>query len=74
MIVPNYEEDLRGSMHKKPKYIRDHWPEFYQYHFNKNQLKKMGFDISQTEAQIMSKLPYYKIYDSGTTKWTLEIA
>ena len=34
----------------------------------------MGFDISQTEAQIMSKLPYYKIYDSGTTKWTLEIA
>ena len=47
---------------------------YHRYHFNKNQLKKMGFDISQTEAQIMSKLPYYKIYDSGTTKWTLEIA
>lgn len=47
---------------------------YHRYHFNKNQLKKMGFDISQTETQIMSKLPYYKIYDSGTTKWTLEIA
>ena len=41
----------------------------HRYHFNKNQLAKMGFDISQTETQIMSKLPYYKIYDSGTTKW-----
>ena len=65
MIVPNYEEDLRGSMHKKPEYIRDHWPEFYQHLEEKYQ----GVDNMPAKLYM-----FYKIYDSGTTKWTLEIA
>ena len=30
----------------------------------------MGFDTtSNTEEEIMKTLPYYKIYDTGTTTW-----
>lgn len=43
---------------------------YHRYNFRKAKLKEMGFDIdNNTEDQIMKSLPYYKIYDAGTTTW-----
>lgn len=42
---------------------------FHRLHFQKSRLVKMGFDKNLSESQIMSDLPYYKIYDSGHIKW-----
>lgn len=43
---------------------------FHRFNFRKDKLKEMGFDIEgKTESEIMSKLPYWKIYDTGTTRW-----
>lgn len=47
---------------------------YHRFNFRKQKLKEMGYNIeNQTESQIMSTLPYWKIYDSGTTKWILKI-
>ena len=38
------------------------------------QLKEMGYDINgKTESEIMSSLPFWKIYDAGHTKYKLDI-
>lgn len=43
---------------------------YHRYNFRKARLKEMGFDIdNNTEDEIMKSLPYYKIYDTGTTTW-----
>lgn len=43
---------------------------YHRYNFRKVKLKEMGFDtILNTEEEIMKTLPYYKIYDTGTTTW-----
>jgi hypothetical protein len=43
---------------------------YHRYNFRKAKLKEMGFDIdNNTEDEIMKSLPYYKIYDTGTTTW-----
>ena len=48
---------------------------FERYHrlsFCKSRLKDLGYDTEgKTESQIMSELPYWRIYDSGTTRWVL---
>ena len=37
-------------------------------------LKEMGYDtINLTEREIMSTLPYYIIYDSGTIRWVYKL-
>lgn len=46
---------------------------YHRSKFCKTNLKKMGYDISRTETEIMGELPYFKIYDSGTTQWILSI-
>lgn len=50
---------------------------YKRYHrssFQKSSLKKMGFDTEHlTESQIMSDLPYWKIYDCGHIKWTMDV-
>lgn len=42
---------------------------YHRSKFCKSELKKMGYDISKSESEIMDELPYFKIYDSGMTKW-----
>ena len=43
---------------------------YHRFNFRKDNLKKMGYDISnKTESEIMKDLPYWKIYDSGTIRW-----
>ena len=42
---------------------------YHRYKFRKSELIKLGYDKNLSEFQIMQKLPYYKIYDSGQTVW-----
>lgn len=43
---------------------------YHRFNFRKTKLKELGYDIEQyTESQIMENLPYWKIYDAGTTRW-----
>lgn len=44
---------------------------FHRSFFQKSRLIKGGCDKNLSESQIMSNLPYYKIYDSGHIKWVL---
>ena len=47
---------------------------YHRFNFRKQKLKEMGYNIeNQTEFQIMSQLPYWKIFDSGTTRWVLQL-
>lgn len=50
---------------------------YLRYHrtsFTKTRLKQLGYNINnKTESEIMKNLPFYKIYDSGHTKWNLKI-
>ena len=56
-------------------YIGDH--NMIRYHrtsFTKLRLKELGFETGGlTERQIMNQLPFHKIYDSGHTKYTLNL-
>ncbi len=76
-----------GNLYKELGFVSDnkitsaywyiHKKELIRYHrtsFTKTRLKEMGYDIdNKTESQIMSELPYWKIYDSGHVKYTLTI-
>jgi G:T-mismatch repair DNA endonuclease (very short patch repair protein) len=43
---------------------------FHRYNFRKSRLKELGYDVDNlTEREIMEKLPYTRIYDSGTIRW-----
>ena len=44
---------------------------YHRFKFRKSELIRMGFDKNKTEAQIMDELNYYRIYDTGQTKWIL---
>ena len=47
---------------------------YHRFNFRKAKLKEMGYDTENlTESQIMSELPYWKIYDSGTIRWIKKI-
>ncbi len=48
-----------------------------RYHhasFSKKRLGLMGFNVqNKTEKEVMSSLPFYRIYDSGRTKYILDL-
>ena len=47
---------------------------YHRYVFRKSALIKMGFDENLSEFQIVdNNLPYYRIFDSGQSKYILEI-
>ena len=46
---------------------------YHRTSFCKTRLAKLGYDISKSEFEIMNTLPYFRIYDSGHTKWELTI-
>jgi very-short-patch-repair endonuclease len=59
-----------------PAYWYIHKQTNRRYHrtsFCKTRLAQLGFDTNRTEAEIMSELPYHKIWDSGHVKHTLYI-
>ena len=53
-------------------YIKN-YKRYHRFNFTKSNLIKMGFDENKTERQIMSENKYYRIYDSGQTKWVKNI-
>lgn len=42
---------------------------YHRYNFTKSKLVEIGYDSSKSESQIMKELKYYKIFDSGQSKW-----
>lgn len=47
---------------------------YHRSRFTKSHLREMGYDTEgKTERVIMKRTPYYRIYDSGTTKWIMDI-
>ena len=50
-------------------YIDKNMNRHHRYNFRKDQLVKEGFDASKSEFTIMEERGYYRIYDSGQTKW-----
>ena len=75
-----------GKLYESLGFIKDNISQSYwyihknnlkRYHrtsFEKNKLKNMGYQTdNMTEFQIMEKLPFYRIYDSGHVKYILDI-
>lgn len=75
-----------GDVYKKLGFERDpnitsaywyiHKTKWIRYHrssFQLRALKRMGLYDGRTEAEIMKDQPYFKIYDCGHIKWTMDI-
>ena len=59
--------DLRETIHKTK------WIRYHRSSFQLRALKRMGLYDGRTEAEIMKDQPYFKIYDCGHIKWTMDI-
>ena len=46
---------------------------FHRYTFRKSELVKKGYDANESEFEIMDRLKYYRIYDSGQSKYILTV-
>ena len=46
---------------------------YHRYVFRKSELVKKGFDKNLSEFEIMNRLPYYRIFDSGQSKYVLKL-
>lgn len=63
-----------SSMNNSYWYINPHtYQRYHRYTFNKRDLVKNGADPNLTEETIMLNEGYCKIYDSGTTKYIMNI-
>ena len=51
-------------------YIDKDMNRYHRYSFRKQELIKEGYDKDKTEFEIMDERGFYRIYDSGQTKWT----
>ena len=54
-------------------YIDKDMNRYHRYNFRKDQLIREGFDASKSESTIMKERGYYKIFDTGQTKWVKEL-
>ena len=43
---------------------------YHRFSFRKDKLVKNGSDIDKTEVEIMYDMGYYRVFDSGSKKWT----
>ena len=50
-------------------YIDKNMNRYHRYNFRKDLLVKEGFDALKSESQITTEYGFYKIYDTGQTKW-----
>ena len=46
---------------------------YHRYVFRKSELIKMGYDKNLSEFDIMNNLQYYRIFDSGQSKYVLKL-
>ena len=54
-------------------YIDKNYNRYHRYRFRKSELVKMGYDKSKTETEIMREIGYWRIYDSGQTKFLWKV-
>ena len=87
IIVSFASHDIsNGSIYKKlnfecvSEYNSSYWYvcnksyiRYHRYVFRKSELIKMGYDKNMSEFQIMVNLPYYRIYDSGQSKYVMNL-
>ena len=53
---------------------KKNWRRYGWSSFTKSRLKKLGYNITnKTVEEIMKTLPFWRIYDSGQTKYTLNL-
>jgi hypothetical protein len=77
----NWDNNMYGKMgftlsHLSPPsyyYTKDFNTKYHRFNFNKTRLKKMGYDISKTESDIMKEIGYTKIWDCGNAKFEMII-
>lgn len=50
-------------------YVDKNMNRYHRYKFTKHSLVNEGFDRNKTEFEIMNERGFYRIYDSGQTKW-----
>lgn len=50
-------------------YIDQYKKRYHRYSFRKQELIKEGYDKDKTEFEIMDEKNFYRIYDSGQSKW-----
>ena len=50
-------------------YIDQKFRRYHRYHFTKHKLVEMGYDKEKSESTIMEELGYFKIYDTGQSKY-----
>ena len=50
-------------------YIDQKFRRYHRYHFTKHKLVEMGYDKEKSESAIMEELGYFKIYDTGQSKY-----
>ena len=68
---------FKETIRKKPDYSyfhKDDTLRINKLNFKKSYLLKEGFDSSLTEHQIMNKLNYFRIYDSGSIVLQMDIS
>ena len=53
-------------------YVDKEMNRYHRYKFTKYSLVNEGYDSSKTEFEIMKERGFYRIYDSGQTKWRYE--
>ena len=53
-------------------YIDKEMNRYHRYKFTKYSLVNEGYDKDKTEQEIMNEIGFYRIYDSGQTKWRYE--
>jgi hypothetical protein len=54
-------------------YTKDYQIRYHRYNFNKHKLKEMGADVAtKTEKEIMKELGYTRVWDCGTTRYSLK--
>lgn len=65
----------RGNSSSSYWYIdQNTFQRLHRFNFRKVKLKELGYDTNNlTESQIMSELPYWRIYDAGTTRWVMKL-
>ena len=64
----------KGNVNQSYWYIDRDFKRYHRSTFTKSNIIKKypNMDCNLTESQMMSQLPYIKIYDSGTTNWRKE--
>jgi group I intron endonuclease len=54
-------------------YTKDYTKRLHRSNFTKTKLKQQGYNIENTEYDIMKSIGFYRIYDCGTTRYEITL-